>query len=337
MGITPGLISAGASLIGGLGGLFGGGGDQPQAPKGYQNQFSGWTDQALFGAGDPRLSIPNLANYNTYASTLPQAGGIAQNLVNNPYASLYQQGANNTAGIGWGTGLNQVGGGNALIGAGANLLPYSQSILNTGFDPQNALYDRTAQQLTDQTRAGLSARGLGMSPYGAGVENKALSDFNIDWQNNLLNRQNTAAQGAGYLTNSAGNAINLGQNVGTLGLQTLGNAAALPYSTFNTIGGGQLGALGQYGQFGANAGNQANTTIQDLLQYLGLGNQQAATANQGYANQITAQNNQFNQQQKLGSNIGAGIQGIGNWFNGRGGGGFGSGAVGNPLNLSGLY
>ena len=34
-----------------------------------------------------------------------------------------------------------------------------------------------------------TARGLGMSPYGAGVENKALSDFNIDWQNQQLQRQ----------------------------------------------------------------------------------------------------------------------------------------------------
>ena len=306
-------IGAGLSIASSIGGLFGGGDDKPQAPPVYQLQNSSGADQNAYAG------IGNLGQYNTYAPNLSQASGITQGLVNNPYASLYQQGANATAGLGWGTGLEQLGGGSSLINAGQGMLPYAQSILQTGFDPQSALYDRTLGQVTDQTRASLAARGLGMSPYGAGVENKSLSDFNIDWQNQQLQRQNTAAQGAGYLTNSAGNAINLGQNVGTLGLQTLTNAAGLPYATANTMGSNQMGALNQYGQFGQQAAAIPQQRISDYLQYLGISNQAAGVANQAYANQLTANNQQFNQQQKLGSNLGAGLQGLGNWWSGGGG------------------
>ncbi len=321
-------IGAGMSIIGGLGGLFGGGSDQPNAPPPppptYQLQY---THDADANAMDKTGS---LGNYNTAGQSLGQYGNIVQSLLNNPYASQYQQGANATAGLGWGTGLEQLGGASNLIQQGNSMLPYAQSILNTGFDPQNALYDRTLQQVTDQSRAAQSARGIAMSPYGAGVENKALSDFNIDWQNNLLNRQNTAAQGAGYLTNSAGNAINLGQNVGTLGLQTLTNAAGLPYATANTLGTNQLGTLGQYGQFGQSASAIPQQQIANYLQYLaaansasGTANQGAAVQNQAYANQLTANNQQFNQGQRYGQNFGSGLQGLGNWWNGGGSSMFG--------------
>jgi hypothetical protein len=306
MGFDPLTIGAAASIGGSLFGMLGGGNNQPAPPPpSYQPQFQGQADQgAIAGIG-------NLAGYNAYGQNYGQASGIAQNMVNNPYAGLYQQGANTTAGAGWGVGGGQIGAGMDLMNAGQGMLPYAQSILQTGFDPQNALRDRTQQQLTDSIRAGESARGIAMSPYGAGIENKGLSDFNIDWQNQQLQRQNTAAQGAGYLANSGGNAINLGQNVSTLGLQTLQNASALPYSTANTISGNQLGALQNFGQYGAGATNTAQQAIADYLQYLGVGNQSAGVANQAYANQITAQNNQFNQNQKLGANLGAGLSGLG--------------------------
>lgn len=313
MGITPGLIAGLGSAAGGLFGLMGSGGDKPQAPQGYQPQYQPWVDSAV----QPGMAA--LGQYNTGAQAVPYAQQAFQNTFNNPYAGQYQQNAGTVANAGWGVGGAQVGGGLNLIGAGESMLPWAQQILNTGFDPQNALYDRTSQKLTDQIRAGESARGIAMSPYGAGVENKGMSDFNLDWNDRQLGRQNTAAQGAGYLTNSAGNAINLGQNVSTLGLQTLGNAAALPYSTANTIGNNQFGAINQFGQAGATATDTAQKQIQDYLAYLGVGNQAAGVANQNYANQLTAQNQNFNQMQTLGKNFGAGVQGIGNWYSGNNG------------------
>jgi hypothetical protein len=95
----------------------------------------------------------------------------------------------------------------------AEPFPAVGSILNAGFDPQQALYGRTQHQLQEQTRASEAARGLGNSPFGAGLENKAMSDFNIDWQNNLLSRMATGAQGAGSLLGTAGNYLTQGSGL----------------------------------------------------------------------------------------------------------------------------
>ena len=81
---------------------------------------------------------------------------------------------------------------NELFGAG-------RSVFNMALDPNQALYDRTRQQVQEGARAGQSARGIAMSPFGAGLENDAMRNFNIDWQNNLLSR---ATQGLNAFTNA---------------------------------------------------------------------------------------------------------------------------------------
>lgn len=333
MGITPSLIAAGGSLLGSLSGLFGGN-DAPAAPvPSYQMANMGGADTGAY------TGTQNLGQYNTAAAALPYARSTFDNLYNNPYAGVYQQGANRTAQTGWNVGGAQVGGGLDLINSGQSMLPYAQRILDTGFDPEGALRARTEQQLTDSTRAGLSARGLVMSPYGAGVENKALSDFNLDWQDRQLGRQNTASQGAGYLTNSAGNAINLGQNVSTLGLQTMGQAAQLPYATANTIGANQFGAISQYGQAGTGAATIPQQQIDDYLRYIAAGNQAGGVANQQYANQLTANNQQFTQGQTQGANFGNALSGLGRAFPGGGSSwGFENGqTMTNPYNSMPMY
>lgn len=94
----------------------------------------------------------------------------------------------------------------------APALQYGQQIMQTAMDPQKALYDRTQQQLQEQIRAGLAARGINTSGVGAGIENKGMSDFNIDWQNQQLGRQ---VAGAGAYTGLAG----LAQNIANQGFQ----------------------------------------------------------------------------------------------------------------------
>lgn len=82
----------------------------------------------------------------------------------------------------------------------APLQDASNRLLQTGFDPQQALYNRTAQNLLSQQNAINALSGVGTSPYGAGVTGQTMENFNIDWQNQQLQRQAQAAGAAGQLT-----------------------------------------------------------------------------------------------------------------------------------------
>lgn len=258
---------------------------------------------------------------NIYADTLPQFGGIANNLMNNPGSAGMIGGANAAAGMGADVSNNMMGLGNFLANMGTSLTPWAGQILNQGFDPQNALRDRTQQQLLETTRAGQAARGLGNSPFGAGLENKAMSDFGIDWQNNLLNRMTTGAQGAGLLLDQAGRDITGGASLMGQAPQMMSQSSMLPYMAHNTIGQGQLGALQQYGQQGMAATQQPQQQLQDFYQLLGLGNAGANVGNNMFGNQLTQANQGFQQNQIMGANMGNSLAGLGKAFSGSGGSG----------------
>jgi hypothetical protein len=228
-------------------------------------------------------SVPQAPNYsnfgqanNAYSGALSglqglagQGYGLTQGIVNNPYGQGYQAAAGAA-----GNQLTALGG--QAGGASGQLYGAGSSLLNTAFDPQNALYARTQQQNQDQTGAILAASGVGATPYGQAVAAQNNSNFNIDWQNNQLQRQLQGVQGAE-------SAFGQGASQGNLGAQATLGGGALPYSTANSILGAALGALGT--QQGLD---QGVTGAAD--QYLGL-------ANQGYGNnlaQYNAQQNQFN-------------------------------------------
>lgn len=311
MGISLGGIGALVSGGSALASLFGGGSSQPAAPPpAYMPQNLAGADQGAYSG------ISGLGQYNTAGQSTGQYGQITQNLVNNPYAQGYQQSANAIAPYATGAGAN-------LLTAGQSMLPYAQQTLQTGFDPQNALYAQQFQQNTDQMRAAQAARGIATTPYGAGVENQGNINFNNQWQNQQLQRQATAAGTANALTSGAGTAT-------TTGLNTLQQGAQLPYATANTIGGNQQTALNAYGQYGSTATSTAQQQIADFLQYLGLGNQASSVQNSQYASQLTGQNQQFNQQQTLGKNLGSSLSGLGTYF-----GGSGSGAPNSSINVGG--
>src|ERR1700722_3647884 len=215
MGITPALIGAAVSGGSALAGLFGNNNAPPPPPAAYQPQNSAGADAGAFGG------TQNLGQYNTYGQTLPYAQNTFQSLYNNPYAQQYQGGANAISPFATGAGAQQYGAGSNLIGAGQSYLPYAQQALQTGFDPQQALYNQMFQLNTDQTRAGEAARGIAMSPYGAGIENQSNLNFNNQWLNQLLGRQQTAAGTAQTLSGAAGSAGTTGAGLQTGGLNTL--------------------------------------------------------------------------------------------------------------------
>jgi hypothetical protein len=83
-----------------------------------------------------------------------------------------------------------------LAGQFQGNLGYADQALKTAFDPQQAQFKQQLADLTDQTRAGEAARGISMSPYGAGVEANTQGRFRNDWQTAQVGRQAQGAQTA---------------------------------------------------------------------------------------------------------------------------------------------
>src|SRR5579862_5466319 len=147
----------------------------PSPPQAYQPTGTGYADTS---------TQQNLGLQSGQAST---GNALAGNVVNNPYSMNVIPGAQKAGAYLTGTlALQLQGASSALSGAASAGLPAGQSVLQTGFDPQNALYARTAQQVGDAQQAALAQSGVANTPYGAGVAGQTASNFNIDWQNNQL-------------------------------------------------------------------------------------------------------------------------------------------------------
>jgi len=162
------------------------------------------------------------------------------------YAGNYQNAAN-AAGSQYGNlGTQLQGAAGQQFGAQTGLLNAGQQLYQTSLDPQNALYNRTVQQLQDQTGATNSMYGLGSSGAGAGVANQALGNFNIDWQNQQLQRQATGLQGYGAAVGQAGQAGAQGGALGGAGAGYTLQGGQTPYSTAQGIAGAYGNLAGQY-------------------------------------------------------------------------------------------
>lgn len=280
--ILGGLVGgpAGAAIGGALGGALGGG-SNPSAPGTagtvYKPTQQPWADQQV--VGQMKQSLAN----NPIATVTPQLQTLLQSIFQNPYGTGAQT-ASSTAGTALqGVGQNEIANSQALQGAAG-------TALQTAFDPQSALYQRTLNQLQQQVRAGEAGRGITMSPYGAGLENQALSNFNIDWQNQQLARMLQGLQGAGNAFGQAG-------NIGQQGAGNIAQGGLMPWQTYNDLATGQADAAGSIGAVSNQANAVNNANISNLLAYLGLGQNSAAAQNNAnidnFSNQMAAaQNNQ---------------------------------------------
>ncbi len=276
-GSTAGLSTAGSSLLQSLSSIAGG----PVGKLiGALAPAAGAAIGALTGPSIPQL--PNQAQAGAslygaisaypgqaaqYAGTNPQYANQAfQSQFNNPYAGQALQGAQQA-------GQMATGAAGQAYGSGQNLINAQNQILQTSMDPQQALYNQLLQQTTDQTRAGEAARGLAMSPVGSQIESNALNQFNIDWQNQQLNRQIAGA-------NAAGTAGRTGVGLQGVGTQYMQQGSQYPY---------QQALINAQNQFGAIGANQAAMqgglapqlqNMQNLAGYVGLGAQSMANAAQ---------------------------------------------------------
>jgi hypothetical protein len=167
--------------------------------------------------------------------------------------------------------------GNQWSAQAPQMFNYANQVMQEGFDPQNEYYDRSASRLQNQMRASQGARGVTMTPYGAGLENEGMSNFNIDWRNQELARQSQAANSASQLWNQGGQAIQGGQQLASSVPQNIaGYAGALQQLGANATAPQQWAAQ-QYGNmFGQGTAAQQGAYQGQLGQY--KANQESSNA-----------------------------------------------------------
>lgn len=306
------------------------------------------TQTALLGG------IGGLSQYNTAAQGLPQAWNIGQGMINDPNAAGYVGGAGTAAGLGTSAATNAygIGGGmydvgSGLYGQGSNLFGLGNQIANTAFDPQHALYAQQQQLMQDQARANASAAGLGTSGVGVAATDWANNNFNINWQNQQLQRQIAGGQAASGLYGQGAGIQQTGagiQNMGA-GLQAgaaplFMQSAAYPWMAGQQVGQANLGTLGTLGQMGIQAAQIPGQQIagwQNALQGMGALQNQSFNQNQQqfmdaynqnqamFHNQMALQQQQYQQQAST-------MGGLGKIFGGIGGAALG-GMAGGPMGM----
>ena len=269
--------------------------------------------------------ISGLSQYGSVAGgVLPQAQQTASNLYNNPYATQAMTGAQGAAGLGANAAYTGYGTGAGQIATGNSLVPYANQIMQTGMDPQQALYNQQFALNQNQSNVENAMAGVASTPYGAGVTNQSDQNFNINWQNQQLARQTQAAGAAGALDTQAGGLQTSGVNMMNQAPGQLVSSATIPYSTYTDIGTGQNTALSQLLGITGGAQGISNTQITDLLGLLGGQNQTNQVGNQ--TSQVGLNQSQlgWNQMASLGSGLGnlfgmaGGIPGLSSLFGGSG-------------------
>ena len=218
--------SGGGGSGGGGGGSGGGGGggsgdiytptNRAGMDQSFQDNYRQFGDQ-----NKTQFNNTNAGNLSTF-----------HNQYNNPAAPGFQDWAARA-------GRTYEGQADLALGAGTNLYGAGDKAYQAGFDPEKNLYNKNRQDLIDGTRAAQYARGVGMTPYGAGVEGNVLENFQNDWQDRQLER-------AGRGINMMGQAYKGGAGMGNTGAAMQLAAGQTSYDANNTIYGNQNAAIQNY-------------------------------------------------------------------------------------------
>lgn len=232
------------------GGAFGGAGvDVASTPFTFSGGGAGPTSQNLIQQLQQMGMNPQQAIQA--AQRLMASGGSGGATIDNATGQVINGGGagggtfNPLGLLGIGSGLNTMF--NSTPAVDPNMVKAlwqaGMNTYNTSLDPQGALYSRNMQQTVDAARAGQSARGIAASPFAAGLEDKAVRDFNLDWNDRQLARQAQGSQAfaqAGQVGANAGvanAAQQFSQNQTGLNNLTTGAQTAFP----NLFGGGTNG------------------------------------------------------------------------------------------------
>jgi hypothetical protein len=251
------------------------------------------------GSSSPTYNQAGLSNLaNVSGNNIPTNFGVGEsgyNASQNAIDSLAGQGAYAQKAAQGGVTWDQLleANSSAPIAAGGQynntIQPYVSAALQTGFDPQKALYAKQFQQQQDQNAASAAASGVSTSPYGAGLAQQANQNFDINWQNQQLARQNQAAQTASTLTGAGMGALSSGFGTAANLAQTGENALSTGAGTLQSL----YQALASMGQGQTSTSTQAGQALLNAI------NQAYGNTNQAYSNSVANQQVQ-NQQQSQG-------------------------------------
>jgi hypothetical protein len=290
-------------------------------------------NQLNYDGGFAHQVDPNIAsayqqlgniNYQPYLQASQQAGqqyGQLANVSNQYGVQMSQQAAND-------------------FGAQQTLQNAGQSVYNLGMDPQQALYNRTQQQITDQSAAANSMYGLGSSAQGAQLQNQANENFNIDWQNQQLARATQGLQGLDAAYNQAGAQGTLGsaatqQSAGYFG-QVPGytqQAGSVPMQAQQQVAGQGFTNAQNYSTALGAAMAPYNQQQNQNIPYMNYGSGAGSNA---FQNTLAGQAQQNQLQQQAGNALGQGLSNVnwsqlGNLFGGSSGGNLNYGGYGDTL------
>src|SRR6266568_4839028 len=141
---------------------------QPAADTRFQDILGGFPSTA--GATPAGVGYTNATNWLT-------------NLMNSPYINT----ALDTAAL-----ANTYEAGTAFpqaTGAASQLYGAGGQVLNTAFDPQGALYRQGQSNALDYANVTNAMSGVGSSPYGSRVAADALSNYDLNWGDRQLKRE----------------------------------------------------------------------------------------------------------------------------------------------------
>lgn len=301
-------LGAGLGTASSLSQMFGGNtASSVNIPNAYQSPYTG------AAATNQWSGIQGLAPYTSAAaSTTPYSLQTFQNLYNNPGAAAATTGAQTASGLGQGQALNQMQTGGQLTQAGLSTIPYATAVMNTGFDPQTDLYNRTLQQTQDQAAVAAARSGVATTPYGAGIGAQTTANFNIDWQNAQLAREAQASQAASGLLSTGAGLASTGTGMAAAAPVQYLQASQYPYTTYAGIGQGQnqavqslLGSTGTAQNIATVPIDASSNMVSQGLQAEQLGYTQSSQA-------LQQQQQGFTQDMLTGAMLGSSLYGLGN-------------------------
>ncbi len=258
-------LSIGSSLLGGSSG-----GDSAPQGNGIPGTPFSLTNE---GTNLNKLLTQNFNNLsgsnNPYNTLSPQIQQAFQQLFSTPGAAGYNTAAGNAGNAYGAVGGNSVNLSQLLSTAAPQALNAGNSVLNMGTDPQHDLYAQMLQKTNDLANVTNAQYGL-TGQQAAGNVQQADTNFNIDWQNNELQRALQSLGGYNQTLTNVGTAATNAQNVGSAGAGAILSGGATPYTVGQGIGGDQEAAIQQYIAQLLGPSTSTEGTISDLLNSIGV-------------------------------------------------------------------